>query len=177
VNVRLHELRQVLDDKTLKNLLDRNYDPDATVAVHMSFEKTKLIEDCFIPTQRPRAAQKVIKKIMSPSETAMNLIDDTSDVLYAYFAAYKRLFGEEDAEWSSTSMSKAVYIIKTFRHSTGVSNEDIVAFITKILPLWVSRLRSNETFPGSRPTLRALFEGKRYYWINRNLLYRQWAPK
>ena len=162
----------------LKKLIERNYDPEATIEVHVCYEKTALVEDCFLPPPKFKVAKKIIKQIEPPSVMALNLIDDTSDVLYAYFSAYKKLFGEEDVEWSGTAtMNKAVHVIKTFRHSTGVSNEDIIAFISKILPLWVQRLRSNESFPNTRPTLRALFEGKRYYWINRNLLYRQWALK
>jgi len=178
VTIRLHDLRSAMDDDTIRGLLNRTYDPEMTISVSLSFTKTSFVEDCFIDTAKPKITKKLVKKIRPPSEAASMLVDDTSEILFEYFSQYKKHFGEEDSVWTGvTQMNKAVRMIKTFRHSVGVSNEDIIAFIRKIIPLWAKQLRANTGFPNSRPTLGVLFEGKRYYWSNRNLLYRQWAPK
>lgn len=176
VSVRLHDIRQALDDAAIMSLLHRTYDPDSTILVHPAYKKTAFVEDCMLDKPKRTVAKKIVGKILPPSEAAAILVDDTADVLHTYFVKYKKYFGEEDSVWTGNAgMSKAVRIVKMFKNSTGVTNEDIVAFIDKIIPLWAKRLRDNAGFPNRRPSLQMLFEGKRFYWTNRNLLYRQWS--
>lgn len=176
VSVRLHDIRQALDDTAIMSLLHRTYNPDDTISVHPTYKKTAFVEDCMLIAPKPKVAKKIIGKILPPSEAAAILVDDTAPVLCAYFVKYKKYFGEEDSAWTGNAgMSKAIRLVKMFKNSTGVTNEDIVAFIDKIIPLWARRLRDNAGFPNSRPSLQMLFEGKRFYWSNRNLLYRQWS--
>ena len=104
-----------------------------------------------------------------------------SDEIYAvnhtlsyYFAAYKKFYKEEDPEWNSKNMQKARMLVNSLIEETGTTTMEVMDYVKKIMPLWYNRLINQESFPDRRPTLHLLFNGKRWYWGNRKLLYRQW---
>jgi hypothetical protein len=187
----MEALRQSLSDEELQSLLDRTYLPTKIISISQEVQRTTFAEDFYMvpPVKKviKRVKGKTPKKAIPPSERYKDSIhafrfegaEPNAEVaLGHYFILYKRLFHEEDPEWAGVSSHKAIQLIEQLAHD--VTDEDyrkIINFIRKILPLWVSRLKRGEEFPNSRPTVHSLFGGTRYFWKNRNILYRQWDEK
>lgn len=127
------------------------------------------------------------KKAIPPSERYKASIEacrndgaepNAEVVLAFYFDLYKRFFHEEDPEWAGVSSHKAVLVVDKLAQEVAEGDyRKIVNYVRKIMPLWVARLKRNEEFPNSRPTVQTLFGGTRYFWTNRNLLYRRWEER
>ena len=149
-------------------------------------------EDRYLPVATPKA-KKIIKrtgpkpkKAIPPSERyqpAISTWQTTGEgnaevVVGIYFSLYKRFFHEEDPEWVGTSSHRAVIVVEQFATEVSEGNyRPVINYIRKLFPLWVRQLKLGESFPENRPTIKALFCGTRYFWSNRNLLYKRWQER
>ena len=191
IRISLQDLRDSLSDKELKLLLSNEFDKDKKVIIKQTIKiRNEAPEDKLLPINK----NKVIKikatptKRIKPSESFDAHIKNYEKgivsanakiVLGYYFKGYKKLFGEEDPYWSGRKdFTHALILVnKLAEDTTNNDYKSIIDFVRRILPLWHRRLVNNESFPENRPTLQHLLAGKRYYWANRKLLYRQWQKK
>ncbi len=66
-------------------------------------------------------------------------------------------------------------LINSLLEDTETSTMEVMTYVKRLMPLWRNRLANPDIdFPDRRPSLRLLFNGKRWYWSNRRILYRQW---
>lgn len=181
----MQQLRESLSDSTLQQLINNDFDPIEIITI-TKIEQTKFAEDDYFPAppKRKSPTKKNIKKIVPLSEqfktdvakfTIGKLEGSPEIVLGVYFDLYKRLFHEEDPQWADKSITPAISTIRTMAIKVADGNyKNLVIFLRKIMPLWKQRLIENQQFPNSRPTIEALFGGKRYFWANRKVLYKKW---
>jgi hypothetical protein len=184
-------IRAALKDDDLQALLAGSYTPERIIKIQKESPQTSgFTEDCFITTKKIRRKPvkgQTPKKAIPPSkrfETALSEFEqgvraaDAEVVLGYYFGMYKRFFHEEDPDWSGANTHPAVVMVQRMaREVTEGDYRKLAIFVRKILPMWIQRLKDNEEFPGRRPTLPALFSGRRYFWANRNILYKQWQRR
>lgn len=189
--ISMEALRQALSDEDLQSLLDRDYLPTKIISISQEVQRTTFAEDFYMvpPVKKviKRVKGKTPKKAIPPSERYKESIQafrfegaepNAEVALGHYFILYKRFFHEEDPEWAGASSHKAVQLVEQLANDvTDGDYRKIINFIRKILPLWVARLKRGEEFPSSRPTVHTLFGGSRYFWKNRNILYRQWDER
>jgi hypothetical protein len=187
-SVTLAQLRAALTDHDIESLLDGTYNPDKRIEIERVVKVSKFAEDCFITSKRVTrkpTVGKVPKKVIPLSkryerhirevESGRQELDEKA-VLGYYFLLYKQYFREEDPEWSGTNTHPAELMI--YRMAVELTECDyrkILIYLRKIFPLWIRRLKGGSDFPNNRPTVQSLFAGKRYFWTNRNILYKQWA--
>lgn len=186
----MESLRNGLTDNDLRQLLERTYVPSRVIVIEYEIKRTKFAEDMYLqPTVKKirRVKGSVPQKVIPPSERFREHVDafmtggaepTAETVLGFYFTLYKQFFHEEDPEWAGAPSTKAVTMVE--RLATEVAENDyrrIVVFIRKIMPLWVDQLKQGSDFPNNRPTVNALFGSSRYFWTNRNLLYKRWQEK
>jgi hypothetical protein len=186
----LQQLRDSLDDDTLKQLLTNQYDSTRVVKLKKNRIPSRFAEDeLFKQTKIPRVRtrKKRIPTKVTPSAKYANEIENfnaglnegsAETVLGIYFKLYLKLFGEEDPEWNGTDHKQALATVRSFANNLTAGNyRMIIVFLRKLMPLWKIRLQTNEKFPTNRPTIEALFGGKKHFWANRKLYYRTWQNK
>jgi len=183
LQITLGQLRESLDDETLQELLNDNFDPNKLVDILILKKVSQFAEDCIIkaPKQRRRKGKTKlppklpsIKFGQSYEQYRNDGIANENAVLGCYFTHYLRLFGEEDPEWVGISCVRALSIIKSM--ATLLCNGDykpIIDYIEMLLPLWAERLERKEEFPSSRPSVDMLFV-RRKIWAQRFNLYNRW---
>lgn len=99
-------------------------------------------------------------------------------MLGIYFKLYKQYFHEEDPEWVGYPTNQALLFITKFTSELAENDyRRVIIFIKKIIPLWVIRLKNEHDFPNRRPSIQQLFCGRRHFWTNRNLYYKQWQDR
>lgn len=192
VKITYEQLRQSLSDKDLNDLLANTYIASKAVVINLEPTLLRHAEDSYLPVATPKA-KKIVKrkgpkpkKAIPPSEryqSAISTWQSTAEgnaevVAGIYFSLYKRFFHEEDPEWVGTSTHRAVAVIEQFATEVSEGNyRPVINYVRKIFPLWVGQLKRGESFPENRPTIKALFCGTRYFWSNRNLLYKRWQER
>jgi hypothetical protein len=189
VRVSFDVLRESLTDDDLNELLHNTYKPGRIIAIKQYVKKTSFAEDFYLePTAKKikRVKGAVPKKAIKPSERYTQNIESfqqgaepsVETVLGFYFTLYKRHFHEEDPDWAGASTSRAITLVTKFANElTDGDYRKILNFIRKIFPLWVKRLKQGQDFPTNRPSVQSMFGGTRYFWANRNLLYKRWQEK
>jgi hypothetical protein len=183
----LKQIRDSLDDQTLKDLLNNRYDSTKIITIHKKIIKTSFAEDeIFRQNKLPQTKQRrkrtptkqtpSMRFAQAKKEFDQGLNEGSAEaVLGVYFKRYLTLFGEEDPQWNGGDCKEAISTIKSFTNSVTAGNyRMVIVFIRKLMPLWKQRLVNGESFPNSRPTIDALFGGKRHFWANRKIYYRQW---
>lgn len=174
----LQEIKESIPSDVLRSIIDGSFKPNEIVVITKKSNQSKFIEDLYFRNKKKIKKKKMLPKL--PSELFENDISKnkeitTRSILAVYFKGYKKLFGEEDSEWNSKNIQKAEMLVNSLLEDTGTSKIEVMSYIKKILPLWYNRLIHKEDFPDRRPSLNLLFNGKRWYWSNRKLLYRQWS--
>jgi len=194
VKVSFSQIRAALTDADLHNLLSNTYISSKNVIIDLDPKLIRYAEDSYLPiATAPPTTKKIVKrkgnkpkKAIPPSQRYQTSISDwqTSGqgnaevVLGLYFSLYKRFFHEEDPEWVGVSSHRAIVTIDQFVTEVADGNyRPVINYVRKILPLWVGQLKRGENFPENRPTIKALFCGTRYFWSNRNLLYKRWQER
>ncbi len=192
VKVTYEQLRRSLSDKDLNDLLANTYIATKAVVINLEPTIVRHAEDEYLPVATPKATKIVKrkgpkpKKAVPPSERYQPAISNWQTtgegsaevVVGIYFSLYKRFFHEEDPEWVGTSSHRAVTVVEQFATEVSEGNyRPVINYVRKIFPLWVMQLKRGESFPDSRPTVKALFCGTRYFWSNRNLLYKRWQER
>lgn len=192
VKVTYEQLRQSLTDKDLHNLLSGTYVATKAVMINLEPSLVRHSEDVYLPVVQPKV-KKIVKrkgakpkKSIPPSDRYLSAISNwqasgngnAEVVLGIYFTLYKRFFHEEDPEWIGVSSHRAITIVEEFATEITDGNyRPLINYVRKIMPLWVGQLKRGESFPDNRPTVKALFCGTRYFWSNRNLLYKRWQER
>lgn len=193
IKIRLSQLREALTNEDLHNLLSNTYIESKSVIINLDPTLVRHAEDSYLPVATPTTTKKIVKrkgnkpkKAIPPSQRYQNEITawQTSGqgsaevVLGIYFSLYKRHFHEEDPEWVGISSHRAITTIEQFATEVTEGNyRPVTNYVRKIFPLWVGQLKRGENFPENRPTIKALFCGTRYFWSNRNLLYKRWQER
>jgi hypothetical protein len=183
-------LKEVYDSiplDVLKSLINNNFKQNEFVIIKKKRQQSKFVEDLYFRNkQKKKRKSPIRKKVIPPSEYMEKYTDyavnieyseshEVKRVLAQYFIYYKKFYKEEDPEWNSKNMQKAVMLVNSLIEETGTTTMEVMDYVKKIMPLWYQRLINQESFPDRRPSLRLLFNGKRWYWSNRKLLYRQWS--
>lgn len=192
VKVTYEQLRQSLSDKDLNDLLANTYIATKAVVINLEPTIVRHSEDNYLPVATPKA-KKIVKrkgakpkKAIPPSERYQSAIStwqssgegNAEVVVGYYFFLYKKFFHEEDPEWVGTSSHRAVTVVEQFATEVSEGNyRPVINYVRKLFPLWVKQLKLGESFPENRPTIKALFCGTRYFWSNRNLLYKRWQER
>lgn len=187
VTFTMDDLRHSLSDTILQQLLKHTYTPDTRVTLFKKAKLSSFAEDMFIETPKLCKKKSVKKSNIKPSERYRKEIDkykagklkaNAKVVLGHYFVLYKREYKEEDPIWATYSSASALTTIdKLAQHILDNDYEPIIAYTKKIMPLWLERLHSGQSFPTNRPTVQAMYGGTYHFWANRNLLYKQWQIK
>jgi len=182
-------LREALTDDDLHELLHRTFTPGRAVSIKQTIKSSTFAEDFYLePTVKKikRVKGEVPKKAIKPSERYERHVSSfrqgaeptAETVLGFYFDMYKRYFHEEDPDWAGSSTVRAVNIVKKLADELTDGNyRPILNYVRKLFPLWVIRLKQHHDFPNNRPTINSMFGGNRYFWANRNLLYKRWQEK
>lgn len=179
----LQEIRDSLHDDILENLLSGNFTQTQIVVISKKPERSKFLEDLIMRRKKPGKQRKKSppKKPKLPSEIFENELKSSDEfditvekILGTYFVLYKKIYKDEDPEWNSKNIQKAKIIVNKLLEETGTNKLEVMTYVKRIMPLWYRRLVSEEKFPDQRPSLSLLFNGKRWFWNNRKILYRQW---
>lgn len=189
IKISFDSLRKALTDEDIQELLHNTYKPGRVVAIKQMIKSSSFAEDFYLePTVKKvkRIKGTMPKKAINPSDRYDANVksfnqgaEPTAEtVLGFYFTLYKRYFHEEDPDWAGTSTVKAINIVKKLADElTDGDFRKILNYTRKIFPLWVRRLKLNSDFPNNRPTVNTIFGGSRYFWANRNLLYKRWQEE
>lgn len=187
--IALGDLRDALTDEDLHELLHRTHTPERVIAIKQTVKSSSFAEDFYLePTIKKvkRVKGAVPKKAIKPSERYTQSINSfqqgaeptAETVLGFYFSMYVRYFHEEDPDYAGTSSARAIAIVdKLANELTDGDYRKILNYTRKLFPLWVKRLKRGHDFPDTRPSVRSMFGGSRYFWANRNLLYKKWQEK
>jgi hypothetical protein len=187
--INFEAIREALSDDDLLQLLKRTYIPTKTVSVSQEIQRTKFAEDFYLEDSIAKIAKRkrrIVKQTIPPSEQFRAQVEScrqdgaeitAETVLGYYFILYKKFFHEEDPEWAGGKLHRAIQIVEKLALDTGGDYRKLVIFVKKIMPLWVGQLKQETDFPGRRPTISTLFGNSRYFWTNRNILYRKWQEK
>lgn len=181
----LQQIYEALTIEQINQLLNSTYDPNAEIEITKEESRSSFLEDSFFDIPKLKHTKNVVVRT-DPSKTYYDLVsrhttgdlDKLTPELVAgyYFYLYKRLFHEEDPEWTGRSLRPALETIRSMVLQTaGNDYSAVIEFLKKILPLWKQRLLACEDFPNNRPTIETMFGKKRYFWANRKLLYKRWS--
>lgn len=182
----LNELRENISDEILQSLINYDFNPDKLIIIRRYMKQTPT-EDQFINQTLHKITHKTTRKVKTPSDKLGSYrakylrkqIEANSQVVLSYyFKLYKELFGEDDPEWTKGNLREPLAIITRLANEQTKGNYEILIGYTKrMLPLWCNQLKNGAEFPNRRPTVSMLYGGKRFFWSNRNILYRQWQQR
>lgn len=185
----LQQLHDSLSKKTLEQLLTNQFKSEEVVTIKRKRIATSFPEDELIDLtpSKQRTRRKRTPTKITPShafDVYVTKYKDGQDngnaeaTLGIYFKLYLKLFGEEDPQWNGVDLKTALASIRLMANNLTDGNyRAIIVYISKIMPLWKMRLVDGQAFPNSRPTVAALFGGKRHFWANRKVYYTQWQKR
>ena len=191
VHVTFDALREALTDEDLDMIRHRTFTSGRTVAIKKQTKPSTFAEDFYLEPKLTKKVKRVKgavpQKAVPPSKRYERFIAGfmqegatpcAETVLGFYFTLYKRYFHEEDPDWAGQNTTKAVTIVKKLADDTTEGDyRKLVNYVRKLFPMWVKRLKQGHEFPNNRPTVHSMFGGNRYFWANRNLLYKRWQEK
>lgn len=181
--IRLGDLRDVITDEHLEQLLLHQFDPDTRLLVPtIPVACSQFAEDCFRMEAPPKRVRKK-QSLLPPSQRYEKEYeackrDGTTPsakvILACYFRQYLRLFKEEDPEWKGKNTRPAEVLVNRMLSELSVDPNEVVKYVRNLMPRWHAQLVRGEEFPRTRPTIKALFGGSLSFWANRKVYVLKW---